>query len=295
MQNSRALQHGFTLLEAVVVIVVTAIIASVVTVFMRAPIEGYFASVNRMRLADAADGALRYVARELHSALPLSLRSPNSNCLEFLPVRAAGRYCVEGDGSGCAAPVRFGAAFSSFDVLGGLDYVPVAGDRIVFFNLGLTGNDAYQATASSSTNVAAAGAGSTAAKVVLGAAKTLPATLGMMNQGNGVGQLPYHFFVVPDATQAVFYVCSNAGTANGDGTGKLLRVAHYGVNATTPAACPTSLTGATVLADKVSRCSMVWRSPGLTERLDVVSLELEITRQGESVRLYQEVQVYNDP
>jgi MSHA biogenesis protein MshO len=288
-------QAGFTLIEAVMVIVVTAIIGSVVTIFMKGPIEGYFAAMSRLQLADTADAALRFVARDVRAALPLSFRNPNSGCLEFLPAKAGGRYCAAGDGSNCANPVSFGSAFGKFDVVGGLDYVPVAGDRVVFYNLGLTGNDAYQSPALTTSNVAQVGSGSSAAQVVLSGSKVLPANLEMLDRGTGAGKLPYHFFVVPDSEQAVFYVCSGVGTSAGEGTGSLLRLKRYGINATTPAACPTSLTGATVLADKVSRCSINWHSPGLTERLDVVSLDLEVTHGGEAVRLYQEVQVYNDP
>lgn len=288
-------QRGFTLLEAIVVIVVTAIIGSVVTIFMKGPIDGYFASISRMQLADAADGALRFVARDIRAALPRSFRNPNSACLEFLPVAAGGRFCMNGDGSGCTQPVKFGESFSSFDVLGGLDYVPQAGDRVVFYNLGLPSNDAYENPSLTTTNVALAGNGSSAARIVLSPAKTLPASLGMLNLGNSPGQMQLHFFVIPDAEQAVFYVCDGAGISNGNGTGRLLRLSRYGINATVPPACPASLAGATVLASQLSKCAINWRSPGLTERLDVLSLELEITRNAESVRLTHEVQVYNDP
>ncbi|MFZ2268428.1 MAG: prepilin-type N-terminal cleavage/methylation domain-containing protein [Azonexus sp.] len=297
MPNSprRLRQLGFTLIEAVVVIVVTAIIGSVVTIFMKGPIEGYFAAMSRLQLADTADAALRFVARDIRGALPLSFRNPNSNCLEFLPAKAGGRYCAAGDGSACVNPVLFGSAFGKFDVVGGLDYVPGAGDRVVFYNLGLSGNDAYQSPALTTSNVALVGSGSSATQIVLSGNKVLPANLGMLDRGTAAGKLPFHFFVVPDSEQAVFYVCSAVGTSAGEGTGSLLRLKGYGINATTPASCPLSLAGATVLADKVSRCSINWHAPGLTERLDVVSLELEVTRAGESVRLYQEVQVYNDP
>ena len=290
-------QQGFTLVEAIVVMVVTAIIAGVVTVFMRAPIEGYFQAVQRLELADSADAAVRFLARDVRRALPRSLRNPNSNCVEFLPAMAGGRYCTSADG--CSNPaVSFGTSFNSFGVIGGLSYLPQSGDRIIFHNLGLDSMDAYQSPSLSSTNVALAGSGSTSQLINLQSAKTLPSTLGQLDIGTAAGQLPQHFYVVSDSEQAIMYLCSSVGTSNGEGTGRLIRLSHYGVNATAPSVCPSSFTlgpYAVVLADKVSRCSLNSRAAGLTDRLDVLSIELEITRGAESVRLYQEVQVYNDP
>ena len=67
-------QRGFTLVEAIVVIVITGIIAAGVAVFIRAPVEGYVDSVARAELTDAADTALRRLSRDVNSALPNSLR-----------------------------------------------------------------------------------------------------------------------------------------------------------------------------------------------------------------------------
>jgi MSHA biogenesis protein MshO len=285
-------QRGFTLIEAIVVMVATSIIAGVVTVFMQAPIEAYFQSVSRAQLADAADAALRFVGRDVRRALPRSFRNPNSNCLEFLPTAGGGRYC--GPGESCSNPVNFGSAMSNFGVIGGLNYLPVAGDRIVFHNLGLDAMDAYQLANSATSNVAIAGAGSSSSNIVLSPAKTLPASLAQLDIGTAAGQLPRHFFIVPDSEQAVMYVCDSVGLSAQNGTGRLLRLQHYGVN-TSLSSCPSNLSGATVLASNLTRCKLTALAAGLTDRLDVLSVELEITRNGESVRLYQEVQVYNDP
>src|SRR3990172_12597807 len=94
------MQRGFTLVEAVMVIVLTGIIAAVVAVFIQGPIQGYFDTARRSQSSDVADFALRRVARDLQTALPNSMRSTDANnyFLEFLPVRSAGRYRAAGDG-----------------------------------------------------------------------------------------------------------------------------------------------------------------------------------------------------
>mgnify|MGYP001048190736 CR=1 FL=1 len=65
---------GFTLIEMIIVIAITAIVGSMVAVFLRAPLESYVAQDRRARLADAADTALRRMARDIRLALPSSVR-----------------------------------------------------------------------------------------------------------------------------------------------------------------------------------------------------------------------------
>ena len=70
-----ARQAGFTLLEAVLVIVLTGVVAAMVAVFIRAPITAYVDQARRGELTDAADTALRRLSRELQRALPNPLLS----------------------------------------------------------------------------------------------------------------------------------------------------------------------------------------------------------------------------
>ena len=56
-------QGGFTLIEAIMVITITGILAAIVAVFIRTPVDGYIDSVARAELTDAADTALRRIAR----------------------------------------------------------------------------------------------------------------------------------------------------------------------------------------------------------------------------------------
>src|SRR3990172_867080 len=129
-----AMQRGFTLVEAVMVIVLTGVIAAVVNVFIQGPVQGYFDTVRRSQASDVADFALRRVARDLQTALPNSMRSTDANnyFLEFLPVRSAGRYRAAGDG-GFDPLDTTNPADTNFDVLGpGVDVA--AGDNIAIYN-----------------------------------------------------------------------------------------------------------------------------------------------------------------
>jgi len=69
---------GVTLIELIVVIVITGIIAAVLGVIIVRPIEGYEAQVRRAALVDAAEMALRRTERDIRQALPNSVRIRDS-------------------------------------------------------------------------------------------------------------------------------------------------------------------------------------------------------------------------
>ena len=131
-------ESGFTLIEAIVAIVVLGIVAGIVAIFMRGPIQGFVDSTRRAELTDAADLALRRMGRDLRLALPNSLRAvPNG--FEFIITSGAGRYRDVGDGSTGGNVLSFtSAASTDFDVLGQMPTLATgaSGDFIVVYNLG---------------------------------------------------------------------------------------------------------------------------------------------------------------
>ena len=256
---------GFTLIEMIIVIAITAIIGSMVALFLRAPLESYVAQDRRARLADTADTALRRMGRDIRLALPNSVRVTSAGgvfYLEFLGTRSGGRYRAQGGGD----ILDFTTADTSFDVLG----PPIAmkaGDRIAVYNLGIPGADAW----AGDTLAAYIGAPGSAANIAI-ASKKFP----LASPGNR--------FQVVDGP--VSYVCD-------PGAGTLTRYWGYAIAAgqpiTFPAATPKAL-----LATSVSACSFEYQ-PGVTERGGLVSMTLNLSQAGETVRLYATTQVSNQP
>jgi MSHA biogenesis protein MshO len=236
-----------------------------VAVFLRAPLESYVAQDRRARLADAADTALRRMARDIRLALPNSVRVDEAGgvyYLEFLGTRSGGRYRAQGGGD----ILDFATADSSFDVLGSAIAMQ-PGDRIAVYNLGIPGADAW---AGDTLADFAGAAGSTNSIAI--APKLLP----LASPGN-------RFQVVEGP---VSYVCDPAA-------GTLTRYWGYSPAATQQ----TSFAAATpraLLATGVSGCRFTYQ-PGVTERGGLVSIALALSRDKESVRLYVATQVSNQP
>ncbi len=267
-------QTGFTLIEAVMVIMITGIIAAAISVFMVGPVKGYFDTARRAEMTDIADTALRRMARDIQAALPNSVRVSGGVYLEFVPITAAGRYRTEKGTATTDDPLDFTAADSSFDVLG----PPVTvsnGNLVVIYNLGQTGASVYDMT-SSPANYHATNASGSVNKITFAAGVQFP----LMSPGN-------RFQVV---STSVSYVCDLANA-------RLMRYSGYAIQAAQPvsmSAAPLNTATAAVLATNVTACSISYAS-GAQERNGLATIRLAITEQGETVNLLQQVNVGNTP
>ncbi len=298
--------RGFTLVEMIVVMVITGIIGGMVAMFIHAPVQGYVDSARRAEMSDIADTALRRLGRDLRTAVPNSVRTPSpagSTYIEFLPTRDGGRYRVDrtNGAGGCAAvlgnslgdALNFDAADACFEIVGS----PItfsAGDSIVVGSTQSTGNPPY-----CKLNVCivagvpvngvlrdyTGGVGAQSAVVMAGAAQ-FPA----LAEVDG-----HRFNVVPSDQQAVTYACTGTLGAldpNGNGQGALTRIWHYSFN--TGQVAPAALGGSTaILASNVFACNFVYDTSN--QRNSLVAVALTITRGNESVSLYHEIHVNNIP
>src|SRR5882672_10304596 len=103
IRPDRARCCGVTLIELVVAIVLLGIILAT-TFYFAYPVVQSVDLATRAELTDAADSALQRIGRDVRLALPNSIRvNPSTNpvFLEFLPIRAAGRY--RGDAGGVSS------------------------------------------------------------------------------------------------------------------------------------------------------------------------------------------------
>lgn len=278
----RHAEHGFTLPELVIVIVVMGVIAATMTVFLRPAIEAWMAMRSRGDLVDQASTALAAMRRDVRLAVPNSIRSPSTSCFELVPTTAGGRFRKDVDTVNAGSlPLDLTAGSTQFDVLSTLAATPGVGDWVVVDNQ--NPGDVYAGVNRAQVTGLGAGlANVRASSITLGAA---------INDSSYQGG---RFVVVPAATPSVFYVCSGAGSSSGAGTGTLYRLTR-GFTAAYPTACP-SIAGAAVVATRVRSCSFIYSpTQGATQQNGFVSMQLELQRDNESVGLLVGAHVINAP
>ncbi len=272
--------RGFTLIESVLVIAITGILAAMVAHFIVAPVQGYLSTQARAALGDQVDLALRRIGRDLRIALPNSTRVSASGLgLELIPTTGAARYVTEGGNR-----LQFGSLATSFDLVGP-PLTLTAAQNLVFYNLGpgIVGSDAYadnssagaQATSNRRTSSNAAGPASSI---------TLNSLAGLPVAGFAA---PYRVFAVEPP---VSYRCDLA-------SGTLTRYQGYGFVATQPD--PPTGGSSAVLATGVSACRFSYDAAVVAARAALVGLALTLqtstTSGTESVSLHHALHVDNLP
>ena len=262
--------RGVTLVEMIVVIAITGVIASAVAVFIRRPVEGYVDAVRRAELTDIADTALRRVTRDLRSALPNSIRVTSVagvTYIEYLQTSGGARYRAELDSGGAGDTLDFTtpAGDSTFDVIGPMPAF-AGGESIVVYNLAASG---ATANAYGGDN-RAAWLSNTPTQITLTAPKLFPFASPAKR---------FHVVQYP-----VTYECN-------PGAGVLRRYWGYAIAAAQPT--PPGGGSNALLATNVTGCTFTYVE--VNQRTGVVALFLQVGRDGETVSLFQEAHVNNVP
>lgn len=287
---------GFTLVELVIVIVLTGIVAAMTAVFITRPISGYVDLTRRARLVDATENALRRMARDIRIALPNSVRVTDSGtgasfALEVLPTLFGGRY-ITGTGT-AACDLDLSGADTDFTINGlfqGLT-LPRSGtaDRLVINNLGTGGQDDVYSATTASPSVVSPKDGLTTITFTLSAVVACAGfhriTLNPGYQFKSASPRARVFVVQTPVT----YLCDTAA-------GTLTRYADYAIQAAQPTTAATlnALPGVTsgIVTDRVVACS-VTTTTSVVQQRGIVTLSLTLAEQGEQVRLIQQVQLDN--
>lgn len=293
-------QRGFTLVEAIIVMVLTGVLAGVMVLFIRQPVQNYVDAAGRADLTDTADLALRRMARELRSALPNSIRTTFNNgvwYVQFIPVRSGGQYLAVEDNTTGGIPLSFTSmSATQFDVVGPMpDVVP--GDIIAIYNLGneIIDADAYYVQEAPPTNTNQVNRQQVSA--VSGTRITLANNTNLFAEPATRGRTPntspghrFHVIGIP-----VTFRCEGRA----DGTGTLVRTTTaFGTPQPTPA-----LTAAMPrLATNVQECDFSATQAGsLHSALIGMTLSLARPRTGgaanglETVTLVHQIHVDNTP
>lgn len=285
-------ERGFSLVEMVIVITLTGILASVLANVIRGPMLAIVAVQERSRLVDMLDTALLRMSREIRLALPYSIRV-SGNAIEFLRTLDGGRYREE-----AAGRLDFDVDSSTFTVLNTLanpaniqtgtastDCLNGSADCLIVYNIGQP------------TTIAAATASGISANAYLGANVNYEGNIATISAAlaNSLSfdnsDVAAWSFSIPSPNQRfhivdtpVSFVCSG---------GAITRYSGYAIQETQPV---PPAAGDNLLVDQITSCGFSF-DPPTTTRFGLLTLQIEVTdpNSGESVSLIQQIHVSNIP
>lgn len=102
--------RGFTIIEIVVALAISAVVVAFAAMFIGAPVNAYMTQSRHAELVDAAGSPWPHIERDLHVALPNSVRyrvNGNVRVLEMLKVVDSARYMTSRSASSIATAGTF--------------------------------------------------------------------------------------------------------------------------------------------------------------------------------------------
>jgi len=257
-----ARQHGFTLVELVMVIAIAGLVAVLISTVMSNPLQSFVDQSRRAELVDKASMALNRMARDIRLAVPNSL-TVTGTTLNLLPIAAAGRYRANqpsGSGPRLDPPqcTQLGPS-CSIDILSPITANATPHWLIIY-------------------NTAASELGSVASPSVISpksftwTSSTLSANL--QNFRFKYASPQHRFYLASEVLQ---YRCEG---------GELWRWVSQSLDGANPSKAK--------VVDAVSGCSFSY-DPGTSSRSGLVTLRLTLTQDGETITLLQQVHVDNAP
>jgi len=278
----RARQSGYTLIELVVVISLSAIVMGFMAMFLAAPVHAYFAQERRTDLTDSANNAMRSVEADIRSALPESVRVLSLGAdwaVEMLAAEGMARYnpgTAPGD-------LNIGAPSNSFTTRGflaPLGFLPP--NTFLVVNNG-AGGDAYSPLSTGRTPQA----GMTIEVKGPPDAQTIEFTPAMT------------FVTPPSPTNRIYYVRQPISYICNIAAGTLTKFWNYTtdplqINRATQAQLLGAGASMSIVARNLASCDFRV-TPSAANFGGIVRMRMNFVRDSETVRVFDQAQVENRP
>ncbi len=279
-------QTGFTLIEVVIVVILLGILSTILYMMLQGPVRALVDVQRRTNIVDIAETALQRMTREIRLALPNSILLTGTTQLEFLRTIDGARYRAQG-----ANRLKFTKTSDTFEYFGTLvnfssiDFTGAGAnpqddcfddiiDCMVVYNTGQSGADAY-----SGDNIAGITAGTSVADGDASNTITfdLTGTIGVTKFPNSSPRQRFYIVDTP-----ISFICSG---------GEINRFYSYDFVNDSPASGTSDL-----LVNNLQSCDFSYDT-GTSTRAALVTISLEIRDQvlGESVYLFQQAHVDNQP
>lgn len=285
--KARRGMRGFTLIELVITIAVGSVVVAFMGMFIVMPMNAYTAQTRRASLVDASDSALRFMSRDVRSALPNSVRVTSSGtvtALELLATADGARYQDNGPVSNPALALDFTAADGAFATTVPFTQLSLPFSSSAYYlsiyNIGVPGANAYQMT-----------------NVITPAGTTITVSAGATPNQNLVTLNPAFQFAFGSPQKRVYLVSGPVSYLCDTAAATLTRYSGYTISSAQPTSASSLIAAgasAALVAANVAACAFTY-SQGTAQRNALATLSVQITQSGESVQLLNEVQVVNAP
>jgi len=261
--------RGFTLIELIIAIAISAIVLVFAAMFIGAPIDAYEAHSRRAGLVADAAGAWPRMEADLRNALPNSLRAhrnviaSNFVVIEMLKVLDVGRYKVL-------------PATPSFDTAG-VYFGGVAPNYLSIGNLGTPGADAYSLAGSISP-----------------AGSIIAMSPGAVAGETHIAVNPAPLFAADSPKQRIYFVEGPVTYLCDESLGTLSRYAKYPVKLDpttydTAGKFSLALVPGELITQGLTSCIFEVSAPGSATQGQTAAVRLTTIRNGDSVTLAHSV------
>ncbi len=297
-------ESGFTMIELVVVMVITGIMAGAIGGFIRQPMVHYRRNMIRAELVADADRVFGRIARDIQRALPNSVRvGAGGTSLEILNVQAGARYrayfapavtdlntvlTFDGD-----------SAFNVLDEFDGEPLLDPAGGTIALDEAG--GRDWHVAVYTTDTPTIYSNLAAPTGAGVITPSSTVVSITDTANTSEEQISLStaFDFDWDPSETGRIYLVDTPIAYYCTAGTRNMTRAWHYAVNAANPPTTPVGTTSdMTNILDPTSGCSFTYQQ-GNSQRSGLVIARLRINSPtsafSDRIELVQQIRVVNVP
>ncbi len=270
--------RGFTLIELVMVITISSILLVVIGPIISRPFSIFQDMQTRASLVDKAHAALAAVTRKVRQAVPNSVRV-NGGVLELMPVSFAGRYPLADNAADIdgLTPRQLDSNFSVFS------NVPALTNQRLVVNP--TSTVLLYAAAADSLPRMMTPSSTTLTVIDNGNQDRVTLSSAFRFDPGGNGSPSRRIFATPGP---ISFVCNGSD---------LILVEGYTAAVNQPtdiSTAPLSGGAQSLLSESISSCQFRF-SAGTAQRSALLTMELTVTENGESIRLIEQMHVENVP
>ena len=285
----KAQSAGFTLIELVVTITITVIVASLGAFMISGPVSGFTDQARRAELVDSAESSLRRIGRDVRRALPNSVRITTSGtitALELLNVVEGVRYRAGPPPGDANARLIFNTADGAFNSIGLFNAItkPFSSTThyLSVYNVGVAGANAYELI-----------------NVITPAGTQIDIDTAAEAGEDNVQLDPWFQFAYPSLRQRIYLIDTPVSFLCDTATGNLTRYAGYAIatnQANRDSAAELLAAGgvAALMSDNLTACTFTF-TPGTAQRDGLVTMSLTVADAGESIVLLQQAHIDNVP